>query len=214
MGGLLGDLAARGYWGIPNYAWQLPELRMADSQTTHRIEATRWTLHNASSVDAAQGVCGDRCTPDVTLSFIHYIRKLTLHHIMAYDHPPHYTTISLTHSPKPNHTKSTTSTTQINTSTWLAQCIYAPSRSTLHAQCTCQAHIHNHMFFVRTSISRSSPTSFRICKLTPSSCLVFIQFNASCRAICLLFSRLFLAILWACHRFLFFSLCTWNFMMH
>ncbi|KAG1830928.1 hypothetical protein DFJ58DRAFT_253215 [Suillus subalutaceus] len=57
-------------------------------------------------------------------------------------------------------------------------------------------------------IPRSSPTLFfvfRICELTLSPCLVFVQFNASCRAICLLFSfRLFLAILWACHRFLFF----------
>lgn len=133
---------------------------MADSQTTHHIQGTRWTLHNAFGVDAAQGVCRDCCTPDVTLSSIHYIRKLTLHHIMAYDHQPHSPHYYITHSPKPNHTKSTTSTAQINTSTWLAQCIYAPSRSTLHAQCTCQAHIRIYMSFVRMSMSRSSSTSF------------------------------------------------------
>lgn len=76
-----------------NYAWRIPRLRIA----------SRWTLHNAFGVDAAQGVCRGRCTPDVTLSFIHYIRKLTLHH-MAYEHQPHYATPlyhSLTH---PNQT--------------------------------------------------------------------------------------------------------------
>ncbi|KAG1758656.1 hypothetical protein EDD22DRAFT_909429 [Suillus occidentalis] len=75
---------------------------MAVSQTTHRIQGTRWTLHTVFGVDAAQGVCRDCCTPDVTLSSIHYIRKLTLHHIMAYDHQPHpphyYITHSLTHA--------------------------------------------------------------------------------------------------------------------
>lgn len=71
---------------------------MVDSQTTHRIQGTRWTLLNAFGVDAAQGVCRDCCTPDVTLSSIHYIRKLTLHHIMAYDHHPHSPHYYITHS--------------------------------------------------------------------------------------------------------------------
>jgi len=119
----------------------------------------------------------------------------------------------------------------INTSTWLAQCIYAPSWSTLHAQCTCQAHIHIiHMSFVRMSYVVSDfdsslkfffvfsylwTHSFAMSCLVshPRLCewhthllfLASVQFNASCRAICLLFSfRLFLAMLWACHRFLFF----------
>lgn len=193
---------------------------MADSQITHRIQGTRWTLHNAFGVDAAQGVCRGRCTPDVTLSSIHYIRKLALHHIMAYDYQPHQATLlyhSLTH---PNQTT-------------LSQLLQQPKSTRLRgllsaymhpADLLCMLSAHAKLtfasicpLFVCRFLARVLLhfSSFRICALTLSSCLVFVQFNASCRAICLLFSfRLFLAMLWACHRFLFFFALYLEFMMH
>lgn len=57
--------------GFPNYA----------SHPGNSVDVAQYVC-----VDTAQGVCRGRCTPDVTLSFIHYIRKLTLHHIMTYDY--------------------------------------------------------------------------------------------------------------------------------
>lgn len=203
MGDLSGDLNARAYWGIPDYAWQFPEPRLADSQITHRIQGTRWTLHNAFGVDAAQGVCRGRCTPDVTLLSIHYIRKLTLHHIMAYDHQPHHATPlyhSLTHS---NQTTSNQLPHQPKSTRLLGllSAYMRPADLLCMLSAICQAHSHPYVLcsyvacrfrfrFLARVLLRFS--SFRICELALSPCLVFVQFNASCRAICLLFSfRLF-----------------------
>lgn len=212
MGGSLDDLATRGYWEILNYAWQLPEPGMVDSQTMHHIQGTRWTLHNASGVDIAQGICCGRCTPDVTLSFIHYIRKLTLHHIMAYDYQPRHRSLA--------HSNQTTSN-QLPQLPKLTRLLGLLSAYMHPADLSCMLSAHAKLTFTSMcplfvcrmsfpiSIPRSSPTSFFVlsyCELTLPLCFVFVQFNAS---ICLLFScRLFLVMLWACHRFHIFSLCT------
>jgi hypothetical protein len=124
---------------------------MADSQATYRIQGTRWTLHNTFGGNAVQGVCRGRCTPDVALSSIHYIGKLTLHHIMAYDHQPHHITPiyhSLTH---PNQITSNQLPQQLNQHVYLACSVHICAKLIYF---TCSVHMpssHSHHPYVLCS---------------------------------------------------------------
>lgn len=122
---------------------------MAVSRTTHG-GFLNYASRPGNPVDVAQCVWHRRCTPDVTLSSIHYIRKLTLHHIMAYDHQPHHIT-PLYHSFTPTRPHQINYLNNPTRLLGLLSAYMRPADLLCMLSTTCQAHIHVHMFFVRMS---------------------------------------------------------------